>query len=118
MKHLLKSAREQKGLTVRQIALSLNIDQALISKFESGKRLPTRDQITKLAEILEIDHENLLTAWLKERILAVSGSDQTGIKALQLALESLSPQEAKHSLDLENLLADLDALKAKIGGKR
>ena len=49
MKVLLKNAREQKGLKTREVAQKLGIDQALISKFESGTRKPTKDQIIKLA---------------------------------------------------------------------
>ena len=47
MKMLLKNARELKGLKTREVAQLLGIDQALISKFESGTRKPTRDQVIK-----------------------------------------------------------------------
>ena len=69
MKTLLKNAREKKGLKTREVAQLLGIDQALISKFENGSRKPTKEQIIKLASILEIDFETLMVIWLKERIL-------------------------------------------------
>ncbi|WP_417941015.1 helix-turn-helix domain-containing protein [Flavobacterium sp. RS13.1] len=62
MKSLLKNAREQKGLKTREVAQIVSIDQALISKFESGLRKPTKDQIIKLSTLLEIDHETLMIA--------------------------------------------------------
>ena len=43
MKSLLKNAREQKGLKTRELAQFADIDQALISKFESGNRKPTKE---------------------------------------------------------------------------
>ena len=49
MKNLLREAREKKGLKTREVAQLLGIDQALISKFESGSRKPTKDQVIKLA---------------------------------------------------------------------
>jgi transcriptional regulator with XRE-family HTH domain len=52
---LLKEAREQK-LKTREVAQLVGIDQALISKFESGIRRPTKEQVIKL--LLEIDFEN------------------------------------------------------------
>ena len=67
MKTLLKNAREQKGLKTREVAQILGIDQALISKFESGTRKPTKDQISKLSQLLEIDYETLMIAWLKKK---------------------------------------------------
>ena len=45
MKQLLKNAREKKNLKTREVAQLIGIDQALISKFESGSRKPTKDQI-------------------------------------------------------------------------
>ncbi|HQV36425.1 MAG TPA: helix-turn-helix transcriptional regulator, partial [Flavobacterium sp.] len=74
MKNLLKNAREQKNLKTREAAKLLEIDQALVSKFENGSRKPTREQIPKLASILEIDYETLMVAWLKEKILYEIGS--------------------------------------------
>ncbi|MEP6931313.1 MAG: helix-turn-helix transcriptional regulator, partial [Flavobacterium sp.] len=64
MNSLLKNAREQKGLKTREVAQILGIDQALISKFESGTRKPTRDQIFRLSQLLEIDYETIMVAWL------------------------------------------------------
>jgi transcriptional regulator with XRE-family HTH domain len=49
MKTVLKISREKKGLLIRELAQQLGIDQALVSKFESGNRKPTREQILKLA---------------------------------------------------------------------
>jgi ribosome-binding protein aMBF1 (putative translation factor) len=42
-----QNAREQKG-SKPEVAQLLGIDQALISKFESGTRKPTREQVVKL----------------------------------------------------------------------
>ena len=60
MKTILKTAREQKNIKTRELAQLLGIDQALVSKFENGSRKPTRDQIVKLASVLEINFEKLL----------------------------------------------------------
>ena len=89
MKDLLKTARETKNLKTREVAQLLGIDQALISKFETGTRKPTKDQISKLAIILEIDYESLFIAWLKEKILYEIGTDEYALKALQVAEEQI-----------------------------
>jgi transcriptional regulator with XRE-family HTH domain len=61
MKTLLKEARELKGLK-REVAQLAGIDQALISKFESGNRRPTKEQVVKLAILLEIDFESIMVS--------------------------------------------------------
>ncbi|MBE8724161.1 helix-turn-helix domain-containing protein [Flavobacterium hungaricum] len=99
MKSLLKNAREQKGFKTRELAQLANIDQALISKFESGARKPTKDQITKLSQLLDIDYETLMIAWLKEKILYEIGDEEFALKALLLAEQEI--QKNKKEIDSE-----------------
>jgi Fic family protein len=118
MRTLLKNAREQKGLKTREVAQILGIDQALISKFESGTRKPTKDQISKLAHLLDIDYETLMIAWLKEKILYEIGDDEFALKALMVAEQEIkynkTVSKIKISPTLENILKEIDVLKSKL----
>lgn len=118
MKTLLKNARELKGLKTREVAQLLGIDQALISKFENGTRKPTKDQVVKLASLLEIDFETLMVAWLKEKILYEIGQDDFALKAINMVREEMenSYVAIKKSLskNLSTILEEIDALKAKL----
>ncbi|KRB55757.1 helix-turn-helix domain-containing protein [Flavobacterium sp. Root186] len=118
MKSLLKNAREQKGLKTREVAQLSGIDQALISKFESGTRKPTKDQISKLAQLLEIDYETLMIAWLKEKILYEIGDEEFALKALLLAEQEI--QNNKKEINsiiissVQSILDEIEILKNKI----
>lgn len=68
MKTLIKNARKILELRIHQVAAHIGVDQSLVSKFESGKRLPTRTQLLKLANFLSINERELLTAWNAEKI--------------------------------------------------
>ena len=57
MKSLLKAARINKNLKTREIAQFLGIDQALISKFENGVRIPTKIQVKQLADFLDLPYQ-------------------------------------------------------------
>lgn len=118
MKQLLKNAREKKNLKTREVAQLIGIDQALISKFESGSRKPTKDQIIKLASLLEIDLETLMVAWLKEKILYEIGNDDFALKAMNLVREetesSYGIAKRQFSKNLTILLAEIDSLKDKL----
>lgn len=122
MKLLLKNAREQKGLKTREVAQLLGIDQALISKFESGTRKPTKDQISKLSQLLEIDYETLMIAWIKEKILYEIGDQEFALKALKLAEDEIKYNKAvshlKLSTSLEKILKEIDLLKEKLDSYR
>ena len=122
MKALLRNARESKGLKTIEVARSLQIDQALISKFESGQRRPTKSQIIKLAELLDIDREMLLTAWLIEKILHEIEGQEFAIEAITAVGKTLNPNSQSDSktdpIALQKLLDEMDALKHKFEGLR
>jgi Fic family protein len=118
MKILLKEARELKSLKTREVAQLLGIDQALISKFESGTRKPTKEQIIKLATLLEIDFETIMVSWLKEKIIHEIGQDEFALKALRAAEEEIKLNSRssvkKVSKPLQKLLDEIDTLKVKL----
>ncbi len=118
MKTLLKNAREQKGLKTREVAQLLGIDQALISKFESGTRKPTKEQVIKLASLLDIDLETIMVAWLKEKILYEIGHNEFALKALLVAEQEIryqsKPTKKKLPATLQKILDEIDVLKTKL----
>ncbi|WP_166925225.1 helix-turn-helix domain-containing protein [Flavobacterium poyangense] len=118
MKTLLKNAREQKGLKTREVAQILSIDQALISKFESGTRRPTKEQVLKLSQLLEIDYETIMIAWLKEKILYEIENEEFALKALLLAEHEIqnNRKEINSVLlsSLQNTLDEIEILKNQI----
>ena len=65
---IIKTERESKSLLLRQVASALEIDQAIISKFERGERKPTKEQVEKFAEFYDLDKNNLVTSWLSDQI--------------------------------------------------
>ncbi len=119
MKSLLKSAREKKGLLIREVANKLGIDQALVSKFESGNRKPTKPQLKKLASILDIDERELMVAWLSERIMYEIKDEEFGLEALVAAEEQMKYQvtpTTKTAIpkSLKSILSQIDKLKKKL----
>ena len=122
MKTLLKTAREQKGIKTRELAQLMQIDQALISKFENGTRKPTREQVTKLSQLLSIDYDTLMVAWLKEKILYEIGSDDLTMRAMDMVREeienSYSVQKTTISNNLQAILDEIDLLKTRLNKYR
>jgi HTH-type transcriptional regulator, competence development regulator len=65
---IIRKAREEHGLFLRQVAAEMQIDQAIISKFERGVRKTTKEQVLKFAEFYNLEPEVLLVAWLSDKI--------------------------------------------------
>lgn len=123
MKTLLKNAREIKAMKTRELAQLMNIDQALISKFENGSRKPTKEQVSKLSKILDIDYETFMIAWLKEKILYEIGDDkELALKAMMVAEEEIrnitSFKRNALSRDLQTILDEIDSLKKQLDSYR
>jgi Fic family protein/DNA-binding XRE family transcriptional regulator len=119
MKNLIKTKRQERKLKIRELAQMLNIDQALISKFESGQRLPTRQQIIEIARYLEIDQSELLAQWLKEKLMREMSDYSVVSRTLELVREeqqSYSKKREVKSFDsdlraINDLKAQLDSLR-------
>ncbi len=120
MKNLIKSKRVQRNLKTRELAQLLGIDQALVSKFESGQRLPTREQIDEIAHHLDIDPSELLAQWLKEKLMRELSDYTIVSRALELIQEeqqSYNKNSTDQSFDvtlnlINDLKSQLDSLRA------
>jgi len=119
MKTLIRNARIRKNLKTREVAQLLGVDQALVSKFESGTRFPTEDQVKKLSEILSINYDIILVIWLKEKIMREVGYyNQYALEAVNMVQEELAEYKRMSSFEyserLELVLNDIDKLKARL----
>lgn len=86
---LIREKREMKGFLLREVSIQIGIDTAILSKIERGERKATREQIIKLAEILEIDKGLILTQYLSEKILYEIQNEDFGMEALKVAEKTI-----------------------------
>lgn len=117
MKNLLKKARENKNIKTRELAQLANIDQALISKFENGFRIPTEKQVKVLSQILEINNDELLVAWYKQKLLHHLDFNPNAIQAIIEILDEKGIQifqgETKEN-KIAEILSEIELLKYKL----
>ena len=83
----IRKLREDKELPLRTVAAFLDIDQAILSKMERGQRKPTREQVVKLAEYFKVKENDLLVAWLSDKLVYEVEDEDMALKALQVAEE-------------------------------
>lgn len=81
----IKELRESQGLLQRQLAASLEIDTPMFSKIERGDRKAKREQVLKLAQLLNTNEEELLTIWLAEQIYQLVENEAQALQALKIA---------------------------------
>lgn len=86
---ILRENREKKGLLLRQVAAKLDIDTAILSKIERSERKASKEQIIKLAEILDLNKDDLIVQFLSEKILYEIKDEELGRRALKVAEQKM-----------------------------
>ena len=92
---IIRVERENKGLFLRQVAAALDIDQAVISKFEKGERKPSREQVMKFAKYYKLDKELLIVAWLSDKVVYELQDEKLANEALKAAEEKINYNKKK-----------------------
>ena len=60
MKNRLKELRKSRGYTQVSIQMQTGIEQALLSKFENGERIPPTETLVRLAEFYNVSIDYIL----------------------------------------------------------
>jgi predicted nucleotidyltransferase len=89
---IIRRLRHEKKLPLRIVAAYLDIDQAILSKMERGLFNPSRGHIMKLAAFFKVNEDDLLTAWLSDKLVYDVADEQLALKALRLAEEKVAYQ--------------------------
>ncbi|MBS1572833.1 MAG: helix-turn-helix transcriptional regulator [Bacteroidetes bacterium] len=87
----LRELRKNKGQTLHQVSVGTDIDSPLLSKLERGERLPTDEQIKKLAKYHNVAEADLKVKATAERIIKEYGVNDTTYEAVNLVMEQITP---------------------------
>ena len=60
MRNRLKELRKNRGYTQVSLQMQTGIEQALLSKFENGERIPPTETLVRLAEFYNVSIDYLL----------------------------------------------------------
>jgi transcriptional regulator with XRE-family HTH domain len=91
----LRELRENKQLPLRTVAAYLDIDPAIMSRIERGQRKASREQVTKLAAYFNVSEDELIIAWLSDKVVYELADEQLGIEALKVAEEKVKYNKTK-----------------------
>lgn len=63
-----KKLREEKNLTLREVAEALKIDTSMLGKIEKNNRKPTKQLIKKFAKFFKVSDKDLTIAFLSDTV--------------------------------------------------
>ena len=103
----IKHFRGVKGLSQKEVAVSIGIDQAQYSRIESGKVEPTVSSLEKIAEALGVDISELFS---KAKPVDINTYDKNVVEKLQL-LDELEEVEKKSIFNIIDMAISKKRLK-------
>ena len=111
-KHL-QDLRKENGKTLREVAAYLEIDQAILSKMENGKRPVTKDVLTQLAKLYKKDIQELHKVFLAEKLYKQLEHEDDALSILKL-LEKQVVYKTKHDSEKEQIKKTVQAYFAEL----
>jgi transcriptional regulator with XRE-family HTH domain len=92
---LLRKLREEQKQLLREVAAGIGIDQALLSKIERGERLPNKEQVLKFAKYFKTEKNELIIAWLSDRLVKELEDEDLAKDALKIAEQKIERKKMK-----------------------
>lgn len=85
----IRKLREADNILLRQLAATLEMDTAMLSKMERGDRFFRKEDIITLSKIFKQPQQELLTLWLADKVLKTINNEKHKKQALELAIKTL-----------------------------
>jgi HTH-type transcriptional regulator, competence development regulator len=85
----LRVLRKERDLTLHQVAIGVDVDSPLLSKLERSERLPTTEQVKRLATFFDLNENELLAKVAAERIIKEYGLGEVTQQAVKMVQEQL-----------------------------
>jgi transcriptional regulator with XRE-family HTH domain len=91
----IRALREEKQIPQRQLAAALEIDTATYCKIEKGDRRAKREQVTILADLLEVDSKELIRLWSADKVYDIIAEEEEATQILNVVAESIVQYKRK-----------------------
>ncbi|MBW8050046.1 MAG: helix-turn-helix transcriptional regulator [Cytophagales bacterium] len=92
---IIRAERVKRGLYLRQVAAGTDIDQTIISKFETGERKPNREQVLRIVKFYGFKEDDLLIAWLSDKVTYDLQNEKLADKVLKVAEKKIAYKTKK-----------------------
>ena len=83
----LRELRQERALALREVAAAVGMDQAHLSKAELGQRIPTPEQVSRLAKFFRIPASQMEARRVAERALQEIEASGVAKEALSILRE-------------------------------
>lgn len=94
---VIKALRIKNGLLLRQVAAAVEVDTSMVSKFEKGDRLPTKEQVSKMALLFNESPHSLYISCLSTKIVNEIEDEKLLQEVLEAALSMAKTKKSERN---------------------
>jgi transcriptional regulator with XRE-family HTH domain len=92
---IIKTLRLQKGLLLREVAAGIEVDTSMVSKFEKGERLPSREQVQKIAGLFGVPEDELIISAVSDKLAAELSDELLAAEIIRETIQKLESGKNK-----------------------
>lgn len=94
----IKKLRENRALTLREVAKELAIDTSMLGKIEKNQRKPNKELILKMSKFFEVSCKDLMVAFKSDTVVyKILENDEYASEVLKVAERKLKYVKVKRS---------------------
>jgi len=87
----LRTVRDRKGLTLKDVAQRANVSESLVSQVERNRVSPSIDTLLLIADVLDIDYEYLFSEYRQKRKVAIiKANERESVRRNNITIHQLS----------------------------
>ncbi|MBP7497772.1 MAG: helix-turn-helix transcriptional regulator [Bacteroidales bacterium] len=115
---ILKDLRIDRCLLLRQVAAAVNVDSAIISKIETGSRLPTLEQLKALIKFYNVEENEILAAYHSDKLLSsLPEEEDLAFKTVEMLYFKISEGASNYQQIHQQISEKIDFLESSIPGE-
>jgi transcriptional regulator with XRE-family HTH domain len=103
----IKKMREERGLSQKEVATSVDIDRGQYSRIETNKVEPTLSTLEKIAQAFKIEVEDFFK---KDAPVTVDSFDKTVVEKVKI-IDELEPEQKSHIYAIIDMAVSNNRLK-------
>lgn len=92
----IRAKRKERNLPIRKVAAILDIDPSTLSKIERNERSANKAMVLQLADLFEIDSEELMVSFLSDKVANELLEEENTEEVLKVAEEKIEYLKSKN----------------------
>ena len=92
----IRTMRNERNLPLRKVAAVLDIDPSTLSKIERNERSANKVMVLQLAELFEMDTDELLVSFLSDKVANELLEEENSEQVLKVAEEKIEYLKSKN----------------------